>query len=110
MIRRRDFITLLGGAAAWPVAARAQQGERMRRNGVLPQLSEADQVNLPDLQVFRETLAKLGWAEDRNLRVDIRFAGADAEVIRALAAELVALAPDVLVTLGGAATRELQRQ
>jgi putative ABC transport system substrate-binding protein len=110
-MRRRDFITLLGGAAAgWPLAAGAQQGERLRRIGVLPQFSEADLLNLPDLPVFREALAKLGWAEDRNLRIDVRFAGADAERIQALATELVALAPDVLVAAGGVATRELQRQ
>jgi putative ABC transport system substrate-binding protein len=74
MIRRRDFITLLGGAAAWPLSARAQQGERARRVGVLVQAQE--NPALPAIPVFREELAKLGWIEGRNLRIDLRFAAA----------------------------------
>jgi putative ABC transport system substrate-binding protein len=110
-MRRREFITLLGGAtAAWPLAARAQQSEQMRRIGVLPPFNEADQVNRVDIPAFRQGLAKLGWVEGRNLRIDVRFPGTDADRIRALAAELVSLAPDVIVTAGGAGTRELQRQ
>ena len=106
-MKRRDFITLAGGAVAWPLAARAQQGDRVRRIGVLPQLVEADSFD--DLAAFREALAKLGWIEDRNLRVDVRF-GVDPERIRTVAAELVDLAPDVIVTAGAVTTREMQRQ
>ena len=107
-MRRRDFIILLGAAvAAWPLAARAQQGDRVRRIAVLPQLVEADSFD--DLSAFREALAKLGWIEDRNLRVDVRF-GVDPERIRTVAAELVDLAPDVIVTAGAVTTREMQRQ
>ena len=106
-MKRRDFITLAGGAVAWPLAALAQQGDRVRRVGVLPQLVEADSFD--DLAAFREALAKLGWIEDRNLRVDVRF-GVDPERIRTVAAELVDLAPDVIVTAGVVTTREMQRQ
>jgi len=106
-MKRRDFITLAGGAVAWPLAALAQQGDRVRRVGVLPQLVEADSFD--DLAAFREALAKLGWIEDRNLRVDVRF-GVDPERIRTVAAELVDLAPDVIVTAGAVTTREMQRQ
>jgi len=106
-MKRRDFITLAGGAVAWPLAARAQQGDRVRRIGVLPQLVEADSFD--DLAAFREALAKLGWIEDRNLRLDVRF-GVDPERIRTVAAELVDLAPDVIVTAGAVTTREMQRQ
>jgi len=106
-MKRRDFITLTGGAVAWPLAALAQQGDRVRRVGVLPQLVEADSFD--DLAAFREALAKLGWIEDRNLRVDVRF-GVDPERIRTVAAELVDLAPDVIVTAGVVTTREMQRQ
>src|ERR1700693_3759359 len=107
-MRRREFITLVGGAAAWPLASRAQQGDRMRRIGVLPQFGEADQVNQAGILTFREELAKLGWVEGRNLRIDVRLAGTDAGRIHALAAEMVSLAPDVIVTAGGAVTREVQ--
>ena len=107
-MRRRDFIILLGAAvAAWPLAARAQQGDRVRRIAVLPQLVEADSFD--DLSAFREALAKLGWIEDRDLRVYVRF-GVDPERIRTVAAELVDLAPDVIVTAGAVTTREMQRQ
>jgi putative ABC transport system substrate-binding protein len=110
-MRRREFITLLGStAAAWPLAGRAQQPGRMRRVGVLAQFTEADYVSQGDIPAFREALAKLGWVEERNLRLDVRFAGADPERIRILAAELVAFAPDVIVIAGGEATREMQRQ
>jgi len=109
-MRRRDFITLLGAATAWPLAVRAQQGDRVRRIGVLLQFTEADYLSQGDLPAFREALAKLGWVEDRNLQIDVRFGGADAERIQILAAELVKLAPDVIVAGGGAATRTAQHQ
>jgi len=109
-VKRREFITLLGGAAAWPLGARAQQGERVRRVGMLHGATELDKSTSDRISVFREGLAKLGWVEPRNLRIDLRFAGGEAGRIRAGAAELVSLAPDAIVTATGAATRELQRQ
>jgi len=110
-MRRREFITLLGGAAAaWPLGARAQQGERVRRVGMLHGATELDKSTSDRISVFREGLAKLGWVEPRNLRIDLRFAGGEAGRIRAGAAELVSLAPDAIVSATGPATRELQRQ
>jgi putative tryptophan/tyrosine transport system substrate-binding protein len=109
-MRRREFITLLSGAAAWPLAARTQQAERVRRIGVLTGGAENDQTNQTNTAAFREGLAKLGWAEDRNLRIDLRFGGDDPDRFRAYAAELGSLAPDVIVTNGGAATRAMQQQ
>ena len=101
-MKRRDFITLLGGAAAWPRAARAQQGERTRRIGVLIALAAND----PDAQAryaaFLQVLQQLGWTEGRNLRIDTRWAAGNAADVRKYAAELVALAPDVIMTTGGA--------
>ena len=73
MIRRRKFITLLGGAAAWPLAARAQQGERVRRIGVLMPLDENDPVAKAYLSAFTQALAGLGWTEGRNVRMDLRW-------------------------------------
>jgi putative ABC transport system substrate-binding protein len=101
-MRRRDFITLLGGAAAaWPLAARAQQPERMRRIGVL--LSGV--ADNPGVQVrlaaFEQGLQQLGWIEGRNLRIEYRLGAlGDAERTRKYAAELVALAPDVIFASG----------
>jgi putative tryptophan/tyrosine transport system substrate-binding protein len=107
--RRREFIPLLGGAAAsWPLAARAQQPERMRRIGVLVGGAENDPTATP--AALREGLAKLGWIEGRNLRTDVRFAAGDLERIRAYAAELVSLAPDVIVTSAASAARAVQQQ
>jgi len=102
---RRKFIALLGGAAvAWPLAARAQQAERMRRIGVLTGGGGADD---PDMQVrvaaFLQGLAQLGWTDGRNVRIDTRWPAANADNIRKHAAELAALAPDVIVA-GGTAT------
>jgi putative ABC transport system substrate-binding protein len=105
-MRRRDFITLLGGAAAgWPLAARAQQPERMRRLGVLFSYPETDQEVQTRFQAFREGLAGLGWIEGRNLRVDTRWAGPDDERQRADARELVALSPDVILTISTTTTQ-----
>jgi putative ABC transport system substrate-binding protein len=99
-MKRRDFITLLGGAAAaLPLAARAQQGERMRGVGVLLGFAETDSEAKVRRRVFQAELEKLGWADGRNLRVDYRWAGGDASAdrVRALAKELVELQPDVIV-------------
>src|SRR3984893_8423872 len=108
--KRRDFITLLGGAAAaWPLAARAQQGERMRRIGVLMNLSEDDPEAQRLVATFREGLAQLGWTEGRNLRIDNRWSAGDIERIRRYAAELVALGPDVILAYGGSVVGPLQQ-
>src|SRR5215831_12994715 len=98
-MRRREFITLLGGAAAagWPLAARAQQGERMRRVGVLLGLVADDPEGQARLARYQQALQQLGWIEGRNLRIDIRWGGGNADEVRKYAAELVALGPDVIV-------------
>jgi putative ABC transport system substrate-binding protein len=101
-MKRREFITLLGGAAAaWPLAARAQQGERMRRIGVLMNTT-ANTEQQQSLVAFQQALQRLGWTEGRNVQMDIRWAGGDAREIRRHAGELVALAPDVIVATGNA--------
>jgi putative ABC transport system substrate-binding protein len=97
MIRRRDFITLLGSAAAWPVAARAQQGNRVRRIGVLHPFAESDPEVQANLAAFRETLKKLGWIEGRNVQLDYRWGDAEPQRIRAYAKELVGLKEDVIL-------------
>jgi putative ABC transport system substrate-binding protein len=103
-VRRREFITLLGGAAAsWPLAARAQQGERMRRIGVLMTLSAGDPEVEARKPVFEQSLRHLGWTGGATLSIEYRSAGGDPESIRRHAAELVALAPDVIVTVGSLA-------
>jgi putative ABC transport system substrate-binding protein len=100
MIHRRDFITLLGGAAAWPVAARAQQGEQMRRIGVLMSFAADHPESQPRLAAFQQGLQQWGWIDGRNVRIDHYWGGADANRIRKYAAELVALAPDVILANG----------
>src|SRR5262245_48820955 len=96
-MKRRDFITLVGGAAAAsPLKARAQQGERVRRIGVLMGFAD-DREGQARVTVLKQGLQELGWTDGRNIQIEVRFGGADAGQIRAYAAELVALAPDVLV-------------
>jgi putative tryptophan/tyrosine transport system substrate-binding protein len=109
-MKRRDFITLVGGAAAWPLVARAQQAERARRIGVLIGPSENDPVFQSVLTAFRDALAKLGWIEGCNLSIDLRFGESDAGRIRTQAADLVRLGPDVIYTVTGPATLAVQRQ
>jgi putative ABC transport system substrate-binding protein len=100
-MKRRDFITLLGGAAAaWPVAARAQQGERVRRIAVLMAQDENDPEGRRRLSAFTQALVDLGWTDGRNVRMDLRWGGADINRMRALAQELVGLKPDIIVTQG----------
>jgi putative ABC transport system substrate-binding protein len=97
-MRRREFITLLGGAAAtWPLAARAQQGERMRSIGMLMNLAADDPEGQARFAAFLQGLRELGWTDGRNMRIDARWAAANADRFRAYAAELVALAPDVIL-------------
>jgi len=99
MKSRRDFIALLGGTVAWPLVARAQQGERMRRVAVLMNTAPGDAEGKARFAAFSQALQRLGWADGRNLRLDVRWVGgADFERFRKQAAELVALAPDVIVT------------
>jgi putative tryptophan/tyrosine transport system substrate-binding protein len=100
-MKRRDFITLLGGAAAWPVAARAQQGERMRRIGVLVAVAD-DPEGQTRIAAFLQGLQQLGWVDGRNVQIDMRWAAGDPDRFRKYAAELVALAPDVILAAGGA--------
>jgi putative tryptophan/tyrosine transport system substrate-binding protein len=105
-MKRREIITLLGAAAAaWPLAARAQQDSRVRRIGVLAGGTEDDSATRANLAAMREGLAKLGWIEGRNLRIDLRFTGSDPDRMRAYARELVNLAPDVIVTSSFPTTR-----
>jgi putative ABC transport system substrate-binding protein len=98
-MRRREFITLLGGAATWPLAARAQQVERVRRIGVLTGSAD-DQETHAQLAAFLQGLAQLGWTDGHNVRIDARWASGDADRGRGYAAELVALAPDVILASG----------
>src|SRR3981189_942550 len=102
--RRRDFITLLGGAATWPHAARAQQSEGMRRIGVLLGLAASDAEGQAPLPAFLQALQQLGWTESRNIQILRRYTDGDAERARTYAAELVALAPDLLLTSGASTT------
>ena len=108
-MKRRDFITLLGGAASWPLAVRAQPAERMRRIGVLLQATKSDLEFQPRLKAFLGGLEPFGWTEGRNLKLEYRWAGGNADDIRRHATELVVLAPDVLVAAGSAAVGALQQ-
>jgi putative tryptophan/tyrosine transport system substrate-binding protein len=110
-MQRREFITLLGGAtAAWPLVARAQQDGRVRRVGVLVALTEDDPEQTARLAAFRGSLARLGWLEGRNLSIDTRFAGGMANQYSAIAKELVALQPDVIVVQTTQITAALRRE
>jgi putative ABC transport system substrate-binding protein len=107
---RRKFITLLGGtAAAWPLAARAQQGERMRRVGVLTAFAENDPDAQANIAAFRQALEKLAWTDSHKLHIDYRWGGADPERIRAYAIELVGLKPDVILAVSAQALQPLQQ-
>jgi putative ABC transport system substrate-binding protein len=98
-LRRRQFITLLGGAAAaWPLSARAQQADRIRLIGVLMAYAESDPEGQAWVAAFREALQKLGWAEDRTIRIDTRWATPDVEAMQRLAKELVALQPHLILS------------
>ena len=109
-MRRREFLTLVGAAVAWPIAARAQQPDRMRRIGVLMGFAESDREGQAFVAAFREGLQKLGWAEGRNVRIDYRWTALDPELIKRFAKELVALQPDLILTQSTPATAELLQQ
>ena len=108
-IGRRELLAALGGAAAWPLAARAQQSEHIRRIGVLMALAEDDPETRARLAVFRQGLEKRGWSEGSNVRIDYRFAPASAQA-QTLAKELVALQPDVILSQSTPVTAALQRE
>src|SRR5262249_17797651 len=110
MIRRREFITLLGGAAAWPLSVRAQQPERMRRVGVLWSGDENDPERKTQVSAFTQALAALGWTDGRNVRMDVLWGGGDINRIGALAHELVGLQPDIIVTTTTPATVAVQQE
>jgi putative ABC transport system substrate-binding protein len=107
---RRAFITLLGGAAAWPLAVRAQQAERMRRIGVLMPYAADDPEIRSRLTTFRQALEKLGWSEGRNVHIDYRFAAGSSDRYGPLAQELIALAPDLILAVTTPVTATLQRE
>jgi len=110
-VRRSEFFTLLGGAAAaWPLTALGQQPERMRRIGVLVGADENDPVATPLVSALTQVLADLGWTDGRNVRMDVRWGGGDINRIRALAQELVSLQPDIIVTSPTLTAVALQRE
>jgi ABC-type uncharacterized transport system substrate-binding protein len=111
MIGRREFITLLGGAAAaWPLATRAQQARAMRRVGVLMATAESDAEGQARVRAFHQAMNDLGWTNGRNVAIDVRWAAGDADRFRAHAAELVGLGPDVIVANSNIAVTAVQRE
>jgi ABC-type uncharacterized transport system substrate-binding protein len=109
-VNRRTFITLIGGAAAWPLAARAQPPEQIRRVGVLMMASEDDPERKGFVTAFRDGLQKLGWTEGRNIRFDIRWATSEAALMQRYVRELVALQPDLILSHNTPATESLLQQ
>ena len=109
-IARRKFVVALAGAATWPLAARAQQGNRVRRIGVLVPSDENDPLWKTRLSALTKALADLGWTDGRNVRMDLRWYGGDTDQARALAQELVGLQPDMIVTAGARATVVVKRE
>jgi putative tryptophan/tyrosine transport system substrate-binding protein len=109
-MRRRDFIAGLGSAAAWPVVARAQQPERMRRIGVLMSQDENDPAAIALVSAFAQGLAEVGWTDGGNVRVHVRWAAANVDRMRMFAKELVDLQPDVILARAAVATAALQRE
>jgi putative ABC transport system substrate-binding protein len=110
LYRRREFITLLGGAAVWPLSARAQQADRMRLIGVLMAYAESDPEGQAWVAAFRERLQKLGWAEGRNIQIATRWATPDVEAMQRFAKELVALHPDLILSQSTPTTAALLQQ
>jgi putative tryptophan/tyrosine transport system substrate-binding protein len=110
IIRRRDFITLLGGAAAWPLAAQAQQADRMPRIGVLIEFAENDPEASAYLSGFTRGLAELGWTDGRNLRMDVRWAAGNVDRMRMFAKELIDLRPELILASSTPVTAAVQRE
>ena len=108
-MKRREFITLIGGAATWPLAVRAQQAERVRRVGLLNILGTDDPEAHARAAVFEQTLEQLGWSVGRDLKIETRQIGGDVDNLRRYAAELVALAPDVILSVGSITVAPLQQ-
>ena len=108
-MKRRQFIALLGGAAAWPLAARAQQGERVRRVGVLMNLAADDAEGQARLAAFVHDLQRLGWTDGRNVRIDVRWVAGDAARFQRAAEELLALAPDAILASATPSVQALQQ-
>ena len=106
-MRRREFTTLLGGAVAWPLAARAQQREKMRRIGVLMNLAADDPESQRRMTAFVQELQQLGWTDGRDVQIDARWSAGEPERLRKNAAEIVALAPDVILAEGSASLAPL---
>jgi putative ABC transport system substrate-binding protein len=109
VIQRREFIAGLGGAAAWPLAARAQQGDRMRRIGVLHAGAADDSVSLSAVATLAQGLQELGWVIGRNIQIEYRWGGGEADRISRHAAELIALAPDLILATGSVSVTPLQQ-
>jgi putative tryptophan/tyrosine transport system substrate-binding protein len=109
-MKRREFLTLVGAAAAWPLIAVAQQPDRMRRIGVLMGFAESDREGQAFVAAFREELQKFGWAEGRNIRIDYRWTSLDKQLIQQFTKELVALQPDLILTQSTPATAQLLQQ
>ena len=97
MLRRRAFIAVVGGAAAWPLAGHAQQTERVRRVGVLMSLPENDPISQARVTIVAQALGRFGWVEGKNIRIDYRFAAGDPTLYQTYAIELVGMAPDVIL-------------
>jgi putative ABC transport system substrate-binding protein len=109
-MKRREFISLVSGAAAWPLAARAQQGQRMRRIGILMAFAESDPQAQGFVNAFREGLQKLGWTEGQNIQIDIRWGATDPALIQQFAKELVASQPNLILSSGTPTTLVLLQQ
>jgi putative ABC transport system substrate-binding protein len=108
-VKRREFITLLSGAAAWPIGARAQQPERMQRIGMLTDANPTDQFVQSMFGVIRQRLRELGWDDRRNVSIEERWAGLDGERLKAYAAELVSLEPNAIFGIGTPVISSLQQ-
>jgi putative ABC transport system substrate-binding protein len=109
-MRRREFIAGLGGAAAWPLTARAQQPERVRHVGVLMNVVQEDPGGVADVMAFRQGLAELGWIEGRNIHIEFRWPGGDIDRVQTFAKELVGLRPDVLIGRSTPTTAALKQE
>ena len=109
-MRRRDFIAVVSGAVAWPLAARAQQADRTRRIGVLMAYASTDPEGQALLAEFTRHLAELGWAEGRNVQIDVRWGGSNVDLLRTFAKELIGLKPDVLLASSTPTTTALARE
>ena len=109
-MRRREFITLIAGVAAWPLPASAEQPDRMQRIGVLMAYAQSDREGQAWVAAFREGLQKLGWTEGRNIAIDIRWPAADEELIQRFAKELVTLRPDLILTQNTPTTAAILQQ